>query len=314
MSALRVMTYNVRYFGHATRGIGSTGRAMSSIARAIAALDPLPDVICLQELETASVRANWAHWRKSPEDTQLSRLMAALHGELEAAGKRDRFTANYFPAHTYKLTKRTNFYTTGLAVLTHNDHVIVQHNADQPHDITHRRNQNGTLKQTRICAHVRLATRGGQTLDVFNAHLSLPAAWTREFWTGRERMGFGPNQLSEAVNLLRAVREQAAGPAFIMVGDFNALPGSPVHRFLREEGFHDAFRAMVCQGDDEAAKRWPTAGFLNLRFHLDHIFSGPGLRWLDFDDSAPFGTKGARFHGLSDHVPLIARCSLGPTR
>ncbi len=307
---LRIMTYNVRYFGHGTRGIASTARSMNGIARAIASLDPLPDVICLQELEAASFRANWAHWRRSPDDTQLTRLMTALHAELAANGKRDCYAAQYFPAHTYKLTRKTNFYTTGLAVLAHADHFISMHNADEPRDITHRANPNGTFKQKRICAHVRLTTRDGRSLDVFNVHMSLPATWTREFWAGKERMGYGPNQMNEAVNLLRMLRTEAKNDSFLVVGDFNSLPGSPVHRFLREEGLVDPFRQVVALGDDEVAKKWPTAGFMHMRFHLDHVFSGPGLHWSDFQDSAPFGTKGARFHGLSDHVPLIGRCEM----
>jgi len=311
MSSLRVMTYNVRYFGHGLRGIASTARSMRGIAKAIASLDPLPDVVCLQELETASFRSNWLHWRQHPDDTQLTRLMAELHSELAANGRRDSFQAHYFPAHAYKLTKKTNFYTTGLAVLAHTDHFIESHNAERPHDITHRKSQNSTFKQTRICAHVRLTTRGGRSIDIFNAHLSLPATWTREFWTGRERMGYGPNQLAEAVNLVRLLHSEVKSGAFLVVGDFNSLPGSPVHRFLREEGLHDAFCQLVAGGDDEKAKRWPTAGFLNMRFHLDHIFSGPKLRWVDFNDSHPFGQRGARFHGLSDHVPLIGTCELG---
>src|SRR5690349_3130125 len=87
MRPLRVMTYNVRYFGHGTRGLASTKRSMHGIANAIAQLDPLPDIVCLQEVETASVRANLAHWRQSPDDTQLSRLMRVLHEALAAAGK-----------------------------------------------------------------------------------------------------------------------------------------------------------------------------------------------------------------------------------
>ena len=57
---LRVMTYNVRYFGHATRGIASTGPAFRRIARSLAALDPLPDLVCLQEVETQSLRSTTA--------------------------------------------------------------------------------------------------------------------------------------------------------------------------------------------------------------------------------------------------------------
>ena len=40
-SALRVVTYNVRYFGHATRGLASTSAAFGRIARALVSLDPL---------------------------------------------------------------------------------------------------------------------------------------------------------------------------------------------------------------------------------------------------------------------------------
>ena len=49
-----------------------------------------------------------------------------------------------------------------------------------------------------------------------------------------------------------------------------------------------------------------TAGFLNLRMHLDHVYSSRQLEWLDFEDTHPFGEDGP-FDGLSDHVPLIAR-------
>ena len=37
MQKLRMMTYNVRYFSHATRGLASTGRTMDAIALAISA-------------------------------------------------------------------------------------------------------------------------------------------------------------------------------------------------------------------------------------------------------------------------------------
>src|SRR5262245_44553698 len=105
MSHLRVMTYNVRYFSHGTRGLWSTAWAMKSIARAIATLDPLPDIVCLQEVESSSVRANLAHPRETPEDTQLSRLMGYLHAGLVAEGKPDAYRGYYFPAHTYRITK-----------------------------------------------------------------------------------------------------------------------------------------------------------------------------------------------------------------
>jgi hypothetical protein len=58
----------------------------------------------------------------------------------------------------------------------------------------------------------------------------------------------------------------------------------------------------------EQLRHWPTAGFMRLRMHLDHVLSGRGIDWLDFDESHPFGDTTSLFHGLSDHVPLVARC------
>ncbi len=147
----------------------------------------------------------------------------------------------------------------------------------------------------------------GFTFDVFNTHLSLPSVLCREFWTGDARMGFSPNQMEEAKMLADFVAQERRSEHFVVVGDFNSLPGSPVDRYLREErGFVDAFSTVRKLSPIEA-RAWPTAGFLNLRMHLDHVYSCEGLEWLDFDDTSPFGGDGA-FAGLSDHVPLIARC------
>ena len=223
-------------------------------------------------------------------------------------GRAHRYASYYFPAHAYTLSRRTNLYTTGLAILVRAGLTATHHNAEGPADITHRRSRlTAGLKQTRIGAHLVIAREDGTTLDVFNTHLSLPAQLTREFLFVRDRMGFGKNQLAEAKALADFVDAERTSDRFIVVGDFNALPGSPVHTYLTaERGFHDAFAALH-GGDTSAQRRWPTAGFLNLRMHLDHVFSGPGLSWLDFDDSAPFGDRAGHFHGLSDHVPLIGR-------
>ncbi|HEX2568655.1 MAG TPA: endonuclease/exonuclease/phosphatase family protein [Polyangia bacterium] len=311
MQKLRVMTYNVRYFSHATRGLASTGRTMDAIALAIARLDPLPDIVCLQELETASVRANLAHPRGAPEDTQLSRLMLHLHTALSRVGKADSYAGYYFPAHTYRLTRRRNIYTTGLAVLAHHDFHVDYHNAGRPADITYRRLQAvADLKQTRISAHVRFLHKSGQTIDIFNTHLSLPAFWAREFWAGSERMGYGRNQLAEGRKLADFIDRERQSDRYIVVGDFNALPGSPLHRYLTEErGLRDAFH-LVSGGNFAELRKWPTAGFLHLRMHLDHVFTGPGIEWIDFEGSEPYGSRSSPFYGLSDHVPLIARCRI----
>ena len=309
MSAFRVLSYNVRYFGHATRGLASTAKAMRRIAEAIAALDPLPGLICLQEVETSSLRSTLAHPTKRDDETQLERFVDMLTPALLAAHKPDAYDAYYFPAHAYGFGGGAHVYTTGLAILAHHDFAIDHHNAAGPADITHRNLRAiRRLKQTRICAHVRFRHRGGESIDVFNTHFSLPTAMSRAFWTKPRRMGWGPNQLEEAKNLARFVETTKRSDRFVIVGDFNALPGSPVYDYLTEErGYADAFAAVNRLGPDELAA-WPTAGFMQMRMHLDHVFSGAGLKWVDFHGSKPFGDRTAEFYGLSDHMPLIARC------
>lgn len=303
MHPVRVVTYNVRYFGHGTRGLASTKRSMNRIADALASLDPLADVICLQEVETTSLRSNLAH--PSPNgQTQLQRLMARLHEALVTHGKRDAYEAYYFPAHTYRLSD-TPLYTTGLAVIAHRDFHVAHHNAKAPYDITDRRiHPVKRLKQTRICAHLRAVHRSGAALDIFNTHLSLPTTFSREFWLEPKRLGWGPNQVEEAKNLLRFVEKERTSDRYIVAGDFNALPGSPAYRALVGNGMRDAF-AEHFDFDDEAMAAWPTAGFMQLRMHLDHVFSGDGLRWVDFAGSHRFGQKNGAFRGMSDHVPIL---------
>jgi endonuclease/exonuclease/phosphatase family metal-dependent hydrolase len=308
VSSLRILSYNVRYFGHSTRGLASTRTSMRKIAKAIASLSPLPGIVCLQEVETRSIRSTLAH---PGEETQLERFMEMLSAELADASAPDAYDAYYFPAHAYRISANTHAYTTGLAVLAHADFAIDHHNAEMPHDITHRRlHPIRRFKQTRICAHLRLRHRAGayKPIEVFNTHLSLPSTLSREFWTKPQRLGWGPNQLEEARNLARFVERERSSDCFVVVGDFNALPGSPVYRYLVEErGWVDAFahRYKLSVAD---LSSWPTAGFMRMRMHLDHVFAGGGLRWLDFDDTHPFGDASAPFHGLSDHVPMVARC------
>jgi endonuclease/exonuclease/phosphatase family metal-dependent hydrolase len=307
MQGVRVVTYNVRYFGHGTRGLASTAKAMERIAGALSELDPLADVICLQEVETTSLRSNVAH--PTPDgETQLERFMGMLHHALHAQGKRDAYEAYYFPAHTYGSTSAP-LYTTGLAVIAKRDFRVSHHNAGKPEDITFRRSRIHPvkkLKQTRICAHLRVEHRSGVDLDIFNTHLSLPTTFSKEFWLEPRRMGWGPNQVEEAQNLARFVKKERKSERYVVMGDFNALPGSPVYRTLCDNGFHDAF-AGYYRLDEEALVKWPTAGFMNLRMHLDHMFSGGGLKWLDFDTTHRFGQRNGVFRGLSDHVPIVGR-------
>jgi endonuclease/exonuclease/phosphatase family metal-dependent hydrolase len=301
------MSYNVRYFGHAWKGAGSTRASLTSIAKAIAALDPLPDLICLQEVETRSWRSRFSHTPGRSHETQLESLMLALDAALFIEDKDTRYTSYYFPAHTYRLGD-SQLYTTGLAVLAADGITVSQHNSDSPHDITHRRIQRtARLKQSRICAHLEVIDRQGHSLDVFNTHLSLPAFATREFITGRQRLGYGRNQTAEVDQLATFIEAKRSSDRFILLGDFNSIPDSPVyHRLLERAVVNDPAPAITGCSPLELRTRWPTAGFLHLRMRLDHLFLGRGLEAVDFEDSHPFGQAG-RFEGLSDHVPILAR-------
>lgn len=321
MTQLRFMTYNVRYFGHATRGIASTARSLHGIARAIALQDPPLDLILLQEVETASLRSTLLHARQRPEDTQLDRLLTALHQTLRGMGRHDLYEGYYFPAHNYALGSSLSLYTTGLAILVRHPLRVVHHNGNEPHDITHRgllrpysphvappSGKKPWLKQTRICAHLAVELEG-RVLDVFNTHLSLPSFLEPDFWRRSERMGHGPNQFEEARKLQEFIDAKRSSERFLVAGDFNALPGSPVYSMLTQgRQLHDPLLSRV--GDLEALKRFSTAGFMQLRMHLDHVFSGPGLRWVDLDGSRPFDDPESPFRGLSDHSPLLGHFSI----
>ncbi|HKQ70273.1 MAG TPA: endonuclease/exonuclease/phosphatase family protein [Polyangiaceae bacterium] len=315
MPPLRILSYNVRYFGHGTRGIASTRSAMKRIAAAVASLDPLPDIVCLQEVETDSIRSTVAHPRTQAGETQLTRLMVMLGEALKAAGRHDTYDAYYFPAHAYQLGPKTQIYTTGLAILTHRDFEVHHHNTEVPADITHRKiHLVRKLKQTRICAHIRFKDRSGHVVDVFNTHLSLPTTFSKAFWTRPARMGYGKNQLEEAKNLIRFVEAERKSDRFFIAGDFNSLPGSPVYQLLlSQKGYADPFAELYRMSERELIA-WPTAGFMNLRMHLDHIFAGPAMKWVDFDGTHAFGDRATTFHGLSDHVPLIGRCNVALPR
>lgn len=320
MRALRLMTYNVRYFAHGSRGVVSTRGGLARIANSVAALMPLADVVCLQEVEHRSLRSSLV---TRGGKSQLDVFMRALEHELaartaarpESGRPGDRYEAHYFPAHSYPIARGMNLYTTGLAILVRSRLEVIEHDAVRVHDITHRRGAKA-LKQTRILAHVTVRPRGAsgaaarcEELDVFNTHMSLPGPFYREFWTSDARLGFGPNQLAESERMLAAVRTARRADRMVLVGDFNSLPGSPVDRHLREEGgLVDALAENhgLC---DLRRRAFATAGFMHARMALDRIYASPELRWLDFDGSAPF--DGSTFAGLSDHVPVLGRLTLG---
>lgn len=309
---LRIVSYNVRYFGHALRGLASTIGPKRRIAAALLTLDPLPDIICLQEVETISLRSRLAHRANHDGETQLEAFMGRLEAAFQAAETPFPYEAFYFRAHSYRLGA-TPIYTTGLAILLNIARLRIDaHNVHSPECITHHHLRRWRdQKQSRICAHLKLRDGAGRSLHLFNTHLSLPTPWARSFWSQREKMGHGVNQLHEARALAAFVQKHAAGDSFLVCGDFNSPPGSPVYRFLTEEaGFHGAQAALghVAQASPRALA---TAGFMSHRMHLDHVFFGGRARWVDMEGTAPFGDPAGRFHGLSDHVPLVGRFALG---
>ena len=305
---LRIVSYNVRYFGHALKGLASTRASQRGIAARLALLDPLADLICLQEIETISLRSRVAFRGRGRAETQLAAFMRELEAAFAGDARTCPYEGFYFRAHVNQL-RGVPIYTTGLAILVNTRRLRVDvHNVDAPERITHAHVERWKdRKQTRICAHMRVTTGSGRPLHVFNTHLSLPTPFARQFWSERQRMGWGPNQLHEARSVAAFVHRHAHGQPFVVCGDFNSAPSSPVFRYLTEEaGFHSAQGAagLLHRADPRA---FPTAGFLRLRMHLDHIFFGDAVRCVDLEGTAPFGDRRGAFAGLSDHVPLIGR-------
>jgi endonuclease/exonuclease/phosphatase family metal-dependent hydrolase len=305
---LRLVTYNVRYFSHALRGIASTKKGKLGIARALAALDPRPDIVCLQEVETISLRSSLAYRRPSKDETQLESFMHAVEGAFAERGQPVPWDAYYFRAHTVGSPKMP-IYTTGLAILVDRRHRVDHHNQSAPQDITHAHVQLWRdRKQTRICAHMRLACADGTPLHVFNTHLSLPTPFARKFWSQKLKMGHGTNQLHEARALCHFVRDRAGDEPFVITGDFNSAPGSPVYDLLSTQFGGAQQKLGLIDGAEPRA--FPTAGLARLRMHLDHVFGSPAVRFLDMSGTHRFGDREGPFHGLSDHVPLIVRLEL----
>ncbi|MCK6482027.1 MAG: endonuclease/exonuclease/phosphatase family protein, partial [Planctomycetes bacterium] len=112
----RVLSWNVRYFSQAAGGLGSTRSSRHRIAAALAALAPPPDIVCLQEIESRSLRSAVGRPPERGEGTQLEAFLGTLEERYRARGRRLPYDALYFPAHRYGILD-ANLYTTGLAVL-----------------------------------------------------------------------------------------------------------------------------------------------------------------------------------------------------
>ena len=301
------MTFNVRYFGQYLKGAGSTRHSMRAICSAIAELDESPDIICLQEVETRSLRSFFSRDPQQPKATQFEGVMQTLASSLLAAKRDTEYQGFYFPAHAYALGP-TNLYSMGLAMLVSKRFVVERENSASPQDVTHRRIRAlAKLKQSRICAHVKIRDADGTEYDLFNTHLSLPAFASKVFWSKYPGVGFGENQKIEVEQVADFIQSRKSSERFVILGDFNASPGTPAYDIILQRlSLTDPFCDQLSMSPADLSSHWPTAGFLNLRMRLDHIFMGSGLRCVDLEDCHPFTTAG-RWTGLSDHVPLLAR-------
>ncbi|MCA9572564.1 MAG: endonuclease/exonuclease/phosphatase family protein, partial [Myxococcales bacterium] len=299
---LTVMTWNVRYFAHGVRGLSATRAGMVRAADTLAQMMPLPDLIALQEVETRSLRAG-LH-----AVGQLERFLSVLHDALAARGRTERFQGLYYPAHRYGLTVGPALYTTGLAILVGPRLVVEDHNAEDPHDVTHvRLSRFQRFKQRRIVGHVRVRPReGGPALDLFNTHLSLPAFLEVGPTQVSRRMGDGSNQLAEIGAVMAFIEAHRKGPA-VLVGDFNTRPGSAAYDAVVAAGFHDAYATANDLAPAEL-RRHATAGFATSRMHIDHVFSTGDVAW-EAVHGFPFGDRHA-FHGISDHTPKVGHLVL----
>jgi endonuclease/exonuclease/phosphatase family metal-dependent hydrolase len=305
-----VMSWNVRYFSNGTVGITSTESQLRRVARSLIAMEEPPHVIALQEIDNHSIRSHLGRVGQlnGGHHEQIERFVRYLN-EYSLEGGGPAFRHLFFRAHGHG-GGRLPLYSTGLAVLHRTDFEVLAHNADDPLDITHRRvRQLSKVKQKRICAHVRFRAPTGEVFDLFNTHLSLPAFLARHNGNTGKRFGEAHNQIAEIERVLEYVGQVGDIEHAVLVGDFNARPGSRVYRHVLENSpLVDVFAST--QGLSEAeVDALPSAGCFGLRFRLDHMFAGPGVQFLSFPLAAPYG-RTHPMRGLSDHAPIMGHFAL----
>ena len=316
---MQLLSWNVRYFGHGLRGLRATSRWMDRIVAAIAARDPLPDVLALQEVEDRSLRVGLS-------GHQLRRFVDKLSAVTGRA-----YVGHHWSAHRYEA---------GVPVYGQGQALVLGEGVEllgaERADITHvRLPAFARLKQRRIAVHAQLSVQG-RRLDLVQAHLSLPAFFERgDPPPGTRRMGFGSNQLAEMRNLLswvggrlsdaglwvpdhelvtprrdlldadgRPVQADEGVPT-VLVGDLNSQPGTGVTAMLEEAGWVDVFREGAGLGLDEQ-RALGTHAFFGTPMHIDHLFARGPVRFLP-SHLHPLGD--GPFAGLSDHTPKEGRLS-----
>ena len=305
---LQLLSWNVRYFSHHLRGISSTERNLQLAAQAIASFEPQPDVLALQEIDNHSIRSNVNRFGRQngpngESPPQIVRFLEHLNRASVARGGHE-YEAMFFKAHGHDAI--LSLYSTGLAILHRKGLRVVEDNVSSPHEITYRRIQRlARIKQKRICAWCRFADEAGHSFDLFNTHLSLPAFLQRANPETRRRFGEADNQLYEIQAVLDFIHERANLDRAVLVGDFNAVPGSRVYNHVigGATRFRDAFATHFAISPDEL-RGIPSAGFMRMRFRLDHVFAGPKLNFVEFPHTLPF-SRAHPLRGLSDHVPIM---------
>jgi endonuclease/exonuclease/phosphatase family metal-dependent hydrolase len=303
---VRLLSYNVHYFSSDSKGIWSVKKTLKEISVALSQLNPLPDIVCFQEIEFKSLRA---FRTVSQEKAQIDTFTDEWSAVFLNQGMPFPYEGYYFPAHAYRL-KNLVFYTTGLAIFIRSSSFRILNETIEPFILT--RNEpfkqlKQKLKQTRICAHLALEEVGtNKRLHIYNTHFSLPSPLTKNYWVSRQKMGFGQNQILEARRLLNYIKKTKGKAPVIVCGDFNSWPKSPVYEMLIARGQLTDVRVLL----GEEKENFVTAGFMNMKLHLDHVFSSGDIRWKDMENTCRFGDATSPFHGLSDHIPLIAQFEL----
>jgi endonuclease/exonuclease/phosphatase family metal-dependent hydrolase len=142
-------------------------------------------------------------------------------------------------------------------------------------------------------AHLR-ERASGRSFHVFSAHFDHEGVVARR---------------ESARLLLERAHTLAAGGPLVVVGDFNAVPGSePIERLAAR--LRDARRVSTTPPSG------PAGTFNGFRFdvppeaRIDHIFVGPGWRVLRHATLADTYHDGDRVRWPSDHLPVVARLVL----
>ena len=255
-------SYNVRYFGHALRGLATTRASMEGIAARLAALSPLADLICFQEVETRSLRSTVAFKGLPPS---WSRLMAALEGAFERRKLAFPYDAFHFRAHSYRFRSTTPLHHRAGGG---GEPGTAQGGGPQrPQPARHHPPPRGPAEghqaepdlRPREAHHAGWPGAPPLQHPPQPAHPLHPRVLEREGEDGLRLQPAGGG--AEAGHLRGGPRRRRAVRG---VRDFNSPPASPVYRYLSEEVGWVGAQEALRQIDPASIRGFPTAGFFRL--------------------------------------------------